>query len=106
MFKTKSQKRRIAQLDELIEIAKKINEGVLTHKFKHPTDPVFDQLFCEYTSKLDKISSEILTMGKIRAFFFSGPLLRRLMKLRAWNNFIVAWMGTNYRTTQLKTSEQ
>ena len=106
MFKTKAQKRRIAQLDELIEIAKKINEGILTQKFKRSTDPVFDQLFCEYTSKLDKISSEILTMGKIRTFFFSEPLLRRLMKLRAWNNFIVVWLGTDYQTTQLKNPEQ
>lgn len=105
MFKTKAQKRQIAQLDELIDIAKKINDNIVKQGYLGFKDPAFDEVFSDYTAKLDKIANEILAMGKVAALFFSGPLLRKLLELKALNNVIVIWLDADFQKTQLKTTE-
>jgi len=89
----------------LIEIAKKINSGILTREYKLASDSSFKEVFDDYTNKLDKIATEILSMGRIEAFFFNDPLLEKLMELKAWNLAITVWLKADFQKTLARDTE-
>lgn len=97
MFKTKAQKRRLAQLDELVDLVVKITDGIKEHRFKTARDEEFLSLHAEYTSKLDIFADEIIRMNPIKAWFYTDTMLPKLMKVKVFNNIIVIWTGDDFQ---------
>ena len=106
MFKTKAQKRRLAQLDELVDLVIKITDGIKEHRFETASDEEFMSLHGEYTSKLDILADEIIRMNPIKAWFYTDSMIFQLMKIKAYNHIIVIWTGDDFQKRLLVNLNQ